>query len=169
MTTHPNHIPVDELAALLNHDGHKRADFVRDLHMLVAAHATITVDIATGATAYHPDHGDITIVSAHPTRTGHVTIAAPHASNDDGVKTVTVYAHELTPERPPLPSKLTTRQHYQQAPIGTSVLVITDVDRGLTYTKKGPSYWTAGFMYPELDDDSMTQFDTILDAPDTDE
>lgn len=163
MTTHPDHIPVDELAALLNHDGHKRADFVRDLHMLVAAHATLAVDIATGATAYHPDHGDITIISARPTRTGHVTIAVPHASNDDGVETATVYAHELTPERPPLPAKLTTRQHYRQAPIGTAVTITAGDSGGVIYTKKGPNYWVSGWRgHAERTDSDMTDLLTIL-------
>lgn len=162
--THPGHIPATDLAALLNNNGHKRADFVRDLHRLVATHAITTVNIATGATAHHPDHGQITIISAHPTTTGHVTIAVPHDSNDDGVKTVTVYAHELTPERPPLPSKLTTRQHYQQAPIGTRVTVTAGDGMGLTYTKKAPSYWTAGYLNPELDDETIAQFCTILNT-----
>lgn len=158
--THPGHIPATDLADLLNNEGHKRADFVRDLHRLVAKHAITTVKIATGATAHHPAHGHITIISAHPTTTGHVTIAAPHEARADGTELHTVYAHELTTDRPPTPKYFTTRQHYQQAPIGTRATVVAGDTTGITYTKKGPGYWSAGHMYEDLDDANMAELIT---------
>lgn len=167
--TYPGHIPATDLAALLNNDGHKQSSFLPKLHKLVAKHAVTTIDIATGTIAHHPRHGKITIISAHPTTTGHVIIAVPRDSSVDGVELHTVYAHELTTDQPPLPSKLTTRQHYRQAPIGTRVTVTAGDSAGISYTKKGPSHWAAGHMYAELGDDAMTQFCTILDTPDTDQ
>lgn len=160
--THPGHIPATELAALLNDNGHKRADFLPSLHKLVATHAITTTNIATGDTAHHPRHGQITIISAHPTATGHVTIAVPHDGRADGTELHNVYAHELTTDSPQLPNKLTTRQHYQQAPIGTRVTVTAGDNTGITYTKRVPGYWSSAYMYAELDDASMAELFTQL-------